>query len=77
MLVTTDIYKKVFDYIDPWGEIISSIEWATRESCHHSIQDTPGQAIFGRNIILNLTSVVDSRIITDGKHRQVDIDNFQ
>ena len=28
MLVTKDIYNKVFDYIDPWVETLASISWA-------------------------------------------------
>ena len=41
------------------------------------MQATPGQAVFGRDIILNLTSVVDRQVITAGKQRQVGIDNVQ
>ena len=36
---------------------------------------TPGQAVFGRYIIFNLVSVVDWRVITTAKQRQVDVDN--
>ena len=38
---------------------------------------TPGQAIFGRYMLFNLASVVDWRVVTAAKQRQVDIDNFR
>ena len=36
---------------------------------------TSGQAVFGRDILFNLASVVDWRVATAAKQRQVDIDN--
>ena len=35
---------------------------------------TPGQSVFGREIILNITSVVDWQVVTAAKQQQVDID---
>ena len=37
--------------------------------------DTPGQAVFGRDILFNLASVVDWQVVTAVKQRQVDTDN--
>ena len=59
MLVTKDLDKNVFDYIDPWGETLAYITWTIRASYHRTIITTPGQAVFGRYMIFNLTSVVD------------------
>ena len=36
---------------------------------------TPGQATFGRDMLSNLTSVIDWRVVIAAKQRQVDIDN--
>ena len=44
-------------------------------SYHHTIGYTPVQAVFGKDIIFNLASVVDWRVITAKKHRQVKTDN--
>ena len=77
MLVTKDLANKVFNYIYPWGETLASIAWDIRASYHHTIQATPGQDVFDREMILNPTSVVDWRGITAAKKRQVDIDNVQ
>ena len=38
---------------------------------------TPGQDEFSRDMLFKLTSVVDWRIPTDAKQRQIDIDNVR
>ena len=38
---------------------------------------TPGQYVFGRDMVFNLTSVVYWQVVTDAKQRQVDIDIFR
>ena len=38
---------------------------------------TPGQDVFSRDMLFKLTSVVDWRIPTDAKQRQIDIDNIR
>ena len=59
MIIINDIDNKVFNHIDPWGETLTSIEWAIKYSYHCTIMATPGQDIFVRNMIFNLPSVVD------------------
>ena len=54
MLATKDIYNKVFNYIDPWGENLASISWSIRVYYHHTIMDTPVQDVFVRDMIFNL-----------------------
>ena len=58
MIVTKDLANKLFDYIDPWGETLSYITRTIRAPYHRTIQATPGQALFGRDMIFNLNSVV-------------------
>ena len=38
---------------------------------------TPGQYVFGRDVLFNLASVVDWRVATAKNQRQVDIDNVK
>ena len=38
---------------------------------------TPGKAVFGRDILFNLASVVDRRVSTAVKQRQVEIYNVR
>ena len=75
MLAIKDLDNKVFDYIYPWGESITYIEWAIRASYQYTIHIIPVQAVFGRDMIPNLTSVVYWRVINYMKQWQVGIDN--
>ena len=59
MIVNKDISNKVFDYIYPWDETLASIVWVIRTSYYHTIKYTPVQAVFDRNMIFSLASVVD------------------
>ena len=77
MLVTKSHANKFFNYIYVWGETLASIAWVLMSSYHRTIQVTPVQAVFGRDMIFNLASVVKWRVITSGKRLQVDIDNVQ
>ena len=59
MLVTKDIDNKVFDYIYPWGENLSSIACAIRAPYRCNIMATPGQAVFAKDLVFNLVVVVE------------------
>ena len=77
MFVTKYISNRVFDYIDPWGEILSSVAWAVRALHHSNLNKTPAQLVFGRDMIINLSTVVDWKTLTMRKKAQVDQDNQQ
>ena len=77
MLVNKYLSNKVFEYIDTWSETLASIALVIRASYHHTIQSTQDQAVFGRDIIFNLASVVDWIVIIAEKQIQVDIGTFQ
>ena len=64
MLVTKDIYSKVFKYIDSWGETLAYIAWVIRASYHRTIMATAGQDVFGRDILFNLASVFTGELQT-------------
>ena len=77
MLVTKYLDNKFFDYIYQWGEILTYIAWSIRNYYHCTIGSTTGQAVFGRDMILNIATVIDWQVITANEHQQVDIDNVQ
>ena len=56
--VIKDSDNNVFDHIYPWGETLAYIAWAIRASYYRTIMITPGQAVFGRDMLFNLASVV-------------------
>jgi hypothetical protein len=75
MIRTKDLSNRVFDYIDPWGEIISSIAWAICASYHSIFGATPAQLVFGRDMIFNIKTIVDWKTITTRKQKQILKDN--
>ena len=77
MIVRKDLDSQIFDYIDPCGEILSSVAWAVHASHHSTLNKTPGQLVFGRDMIFNLSTVVDWKTITKTKQTQVDRDNLR
>jgi hypothetical protein len=77
MIRTKDLKNRVFDYIDPWGEILSSIAWAIRASYHSTLGATPAQLVFGRDMIFNMKTIIDWRTITARKQKQILKDNLR
>ena len=75
MLVTKELSNRVFDYIDPWGEILSSVAWAVRASHHSTLNNTPAQLVFGQDMMFNLSIVVDWITLTIPKQVQADQNN--
>ena len=47
MIATKDLYNKVFDYTDTWGETLAYKSWVIRAYYNRTIISTPGQVAFG------------------------------
>jgi hypothetical protein len=43
----------LLDEDDPWKGILSATEFAVRSTYHTTLQKTPGQLVFGRDMIYN------------------------
>ena len=69
MIIVTDIDNNFFNYIDTWSENKSSIACEIKASYHFTVVSTPGQYVYGRNIIFNLAPFVYFWDITDRKKR--------
>ena len=69
MLATKNLDKKVFDYMNPWGETLASTAWAIRDSYHRTIMATSGQAVLGRDNVdasnFHINSIAYSIVISD------------
>ena len=59
MIVTKYLYNKIFNYMDPWGKTLEYIVWSIMASYHFTIHYKLVQYVFGRDMIFNLTPVVD------------------
>ena len=63
MLKTKNLTEREFDVVDPWGEILASIAYAIRCSYHRTLQATPGQLVFGRDMLLDISFSPDYKNI--------------
>jgi hypothetical protein len=75
MIQTHELEEHTFDYIDPWADILSSVIWAIRASYHSTLQATPAQLVFGRDMLFNIKKTINWQLITDRKRSQVEKDN--
>ena len=55
MLRTHDLENYEFDHEDPWTDILASVAWAIRSSVHSTKDATPGELVFGRDMIFHDT----------------------
>ena len=51
--------KPYYDPDDPWGGILVAVAFALRSTYHTTLQATPGQLIFGRDMVLNVQHLTD------------------
>ena len=54
MLKTKDLVNIKFDELDMWNPILASVAYAIRCRNHSTLNATPGQLIFGRDMLLDL-----------------------
>jgi hypothetical protein len=48
-----------YDPDDPWGGILMAVAFAIRSTYHTTLQATPGQLVFGRDMVLNVQHSTD------------------
>ena len=56
MLRTKELQKHTFDTVDPWSDILASVAWAIRSTHHTTLQASPAQLVFSRDMLLNVSS---------------------
>lgn len=77
MFLTKNLKNQVFDYIDPFGELLASVAWAIRASYNSTTNATPAQLVFGRDMIFNLQTLVDWKALSIRKQKLVDAANLR
>ena len=77
MFLTKNLKNQVFDYIDPFGELLASVAWAIRASYNSTTNATPAQLVFGRDMIFNLQTMVDWKALSIRKQKLVDAANLR
>jgi hypothetical protein len=56
------------DEKDPWGPFLSSTVYAIRSTLHTTLKATPGQLVFGRDMVLPIKLMADWGV--SEQHRQ-------
>jgi hypothetical protein len=51
---TFELENNYLDDNDPWKGILSATAFAVQSTFHMTLQNTPGQLVFGRDMILNI-----------------------
>ena len=77
MLRTFELDKQVFDEKDPWTGYLSSIAWVMRSTIHTTLDATPSELVFGRDMILPLEFKADWEHIRAKRQLQINKDNIR
>jgi hypothetical protein len=58
-----ELESNYLDKDDPWKGILSATALAVRSTFHTSLQSTPGQLVFGRDMIFNIQHIANREYI--------------
>jgi hypothetical protein len=75
MLRTHHFSETKMDTEDPWTDILSSTAFAIRATCHGTLEATPGQLVFNRDMVLPVKFNADWAYISQKRLRQTQKDN--
>ena len=77
MLRTMMLEEITLDPEDPWSGILSKLTWAIRSTSHSSLNATPGQIAFGRDMLYDLAFTVNWSNLKAKKLRRRQVNNEQ
>ena len=60
---TFELEENCMDETDPWAGILSATAFAMRSTIHTTLNATPGQLVFGHDMIMNLKHEADWQAI--------------
>jgi hypothetical protein len=75
MLRTFKLETNYLDTDDPWAGILSATAFAIRNTYHTTLKATPGQLVFGRDLIFNTKFIADWEEIRQRKQRTIQYNN--
>ena len=59
MIRTFELETNYLDEDDPWKGILSATAFAVRSTYHTTLKKTPGQLVFGRDMIFSIKHVAN------------------
>jgi hypothetical protein len=65
-----EMYEK-----DPWGPCLSSDAYAIRSTFHTTLKETPGQLVFGRDMVLPIQFMADWEAIEQQRQKEMGCNN--
>jgi hypothetical protein len=60
---------------DPWGPFLSSAAYAIRSTLHTTLKATPGQLVFGRDMVMPIKFMADWGAIEQQRQKEMDRNN--
>jgi hypothetical protein len=63
------------DEKDPWGPFLSSAAYEIRSTFHTTLKATPGQLVFGRDMVLPITFMADWGAIEKQRQKEMGRNN--
>jgi len=72
---TYDLEEYDMDDEDPWSGILAAAAFAVRSTYHTTLQATPGQLVYGRDMIFNIKHVANWKAIKERKQKLIDQNN--
>ena len=75
MLRTFELEKQDLNEDDPWSSFLTSVAFAIRSTYHTVLEATPGQLVFGRDMVLPIQFKADWAAILQRKKEQTAKDN--
>ena len=74
-LRTFELENAELDTNDPWGHFLSAAAWAIRSTVHTTLDATPGQLVFGRDMLLPIQIKTDWARIRQRKQDVINVNN--
>ena len=72
---TFELEDNYLDEEDPWKGILSATAFAVRSTFHTTLQTTPGQLVFGRDMIFNIFHTANWEYIKQRKQQIINLNN--
>ena len=74
---TFELETNFLDNNDPWAGILSATAFAIRSTYHTTLQASPGQLVFGRDMIFNIKHVANWQTIKQRKQNLIRLNNIR
>jgi hypothetical protein len=75
MLRAFELEKREPDPDDPWNELLQACAFGIRSTCHTTLQASPGQLVFGRDMIHDVRFQANWDIIKNNKQNIISSSN--